>query len=255
MMRLDPVMNAGCFTLYRRVRGAETNVPLYCIYDERPMILGLSAYPNGHVGDYRTIRAAKVALRAEGGGGMSGAVKEFSVGTHIVKIYPDEDVESPRKDRDNLGHMVCFHRRYTLGDGHDFRFEDFDGWSGLEAELEKRGAAVVLPLYLYDHSGITMRTGPFSCPWDSGRVGAIYATKDELRKEYSRTRITAAMLRKATAVLEGEVEEYDRFLTGDVYGYVVEDKEGGHVDSCWGFYGLEYCEAEARAAVPKEAAA
>ena len=41
---------------------------------------------------------------------------------------------------------------------------------------------VILPLYLYDHSGITISTGPFSCPWDSGQVGWIYAPKDTFRK-------------------------------------------------------------------------
>lgn len=34
---------------------------------------------------------------------------------YTIKIYHDEDAESPR-DWDNLGEMVCFHRRYNLGD-------------------------------------------------------------------------------------------------------------------------------------------
>lgn len=41
---------------------------------------------------------------------------------------------------------------------------------------------VILPLYLYDHSGITISTEPFSCPWDSWQVGWIYAPKDTFRK-------------------------------------------------------------------------
>ena len=59
-------------------------------------------------------------------------------------------------------------------------------WEMVEEELssgefrsivEALGKYVILPLYLYDHSGITMSTGPFSCPWDSGQVGWIYASK------------------------------------------------------------------------------
>jgi hypothetical protein len=34
-----------------------------------------------------------------------------------IKVSYDEDAESPR-DWDNLGTMVCFHRRYNLGDDH-----------------------------------------------------------------------------------------------------------------------------------------
>lgn len=47
---------------------------------------------------------------------MSDVIKEFGVGPYTVKIRHDLDTESPRRDRDNLGHMVCFHRRYRLGD-------------------------------------------------------------------------------------------------------------------------------------------
>jgi len=43
--------------------------------------------------------------------------------------------------------------------------------------VEALGKYVILPLYLYDHGGITMSTGAFSCPWDSGQVGWIYAPK------------------------------------------------------------------------------
>lgn len=41
-----------------------------------------------------------------------------------------------------------------------------------------------LPLYLYDHSGITMSTTTFSCPWDSGRVGMIFCSHEEAVKEW-----------------------------------------------------------------------
>ena len=34
----------------------------------------------------------------------------------------------------------------------------------------------------------------------------------------------------------GKVETYDQFLTGQVYGYIIE-KYGEIIDSCWGFYG------------------
>ena len=77
-----------------------------------------------------------------------------------IKIYQDEDAENPR-DWDNFGHMICFHSRYTLGDKHEMTPED-------ARQLYDRKDVIALPLYLYDHSGITIRTSPFSCPWDSG---------------------------------------------------------------------------------------
>jgi hypothetical protein len=40
---------------------------------------------------------------------------------HTINIFPDGDAPNPRKEFDSLGTMVCFHRRYNLGDRHEFR--------------------------------------------------------------------------------------------------------------------------------------
>ena len=150
-----------------------------------------------------------------------------------LKIKHDELSESPR-EWDNLGTMVCFHRRYTLGDKHDFSTPD-----DFQDTVTHRNA-VILPLYLYDHGGITIRTAPFSCPWDSGQVGWIYVSKEKIREEYSCKQITKDVIEKVEKVLEAEVKTYDQFLTGDVYGFVIEDEDGQDVDSCWGFYGYDW---------------
>ncbi len=180
--------------------------------------------------------------------------------THKLIVRYDEYAESPREWY-NLGKMVCFHGRYTLGDEHNYNspevfFLDLlensqdelladDGFTSrlyyfwkqeivdngdladglaiqflgimedetypklgdefpaarfgrmiaeadsawideflndaeegeLQDILDSLDKYIILPLFLYDHSGITMSTGPFSCPWDSGQVGWIYASK------------------------------------------------------------------------------
>ena len=50
-----------------------------------------------------------------------------------------------------------------------------------DEEVETKEKSV---LYLYDHSGITMSTGSFCDSWDSGQVGFIYVTKEDIEKEY-----------------------------------------------------------------------
>lgn len=37
-----------------------------------------------------------------------------------LTVEYDDDPINPRKDYDNFGHMICWHREYNLGDGHDF---------------------------------------------------------------------------------------------------------------------------------------
>ncbi|MGH9391383.1 MAG: hypothetical protein ACRD1Z_17390, partial [Vicinamibacteria bacterium] len=183
---------------------------------------------------------------------MQTALETEKVGRYTVEIHTDPDAESPR-EWSNIGKMICFHKRYTLGDKHDFKHDDFSGWAELEKHLrEKEGAVLVLPLYLFDHSGITMRTEPFGDPWDSGQVGLIYATEAAILEAFLKKKLGSRVLELARKNLIGEVKDYDDFLTGQVYGYIIKDENGEDVDSCWGFFGgIEYCREEARAAVPK----
>lgn len=99
---------------------------------------------------------------------------------------------------------------------------------------------IILPLYLYDHSGITMNTSGFSCPWDSGQVGVIYVSIAKAKAEYGWKNMNLARRRRIEGYLKGEVKTYDQYLTGDVYGYTIEGPGGEDLDSCWGFYGEEY---------------
>lgn len=160
---------------------------------------------------------------------------------HILQMFQDTLAESPRS-WSNLGTMAIFHKRYNFGDEVEFSSEDFPSWAEMEEHIKKEmKAAVILPIYMYDHSGITINTQGFSCPWDSGQVGFIYATRDGIRGEYHKHKLTEEIIKQATQRLESEVKIMDRYLSGDVYGFHLikrtPGKEDEILDSCSGFYG------------------
>lgn len=194
-------------------------------------------------------------------------VNEFIHNGKTVTIHTDDDAQSPREGFD-VGVMLCGHRRYSLGDSHDEAQRALDhfagsrrGWSMLFARWCRiyLGSTSVIALGLYDHSGISMYTlGDLleerdrnllavrgtahpqdTGGWDSGLVGFIFDTT----KTREITGVAPENVRKA---LLGEVKTYDEYLTGEVYGYEVVDPETGEEDSCWGFYGNDYVEQEAR---------
>jgi hypothetical protein len=175
---------------------------------------------------------------------------------YTIKIEPDMEPMDPR-EWDNLGHMVCAHRKYTLGDKHDISVDDFKSWEELHDYLIKdRGAVVILPLCILDHSGVWMHIGSsFACDpggWDTSHVGFIYVTKEDIRKEWNIKRITAKKLKWAEDILRSEVKIYNAYLSGDVYGYIIESPDGQEVDSCWGFYNVDdtnYAEEEAKSMI------
>lgn len=161
---------------------------------------------------------------------------------YTIKIIQDEDPINPRTEYDNLGVMVCFHNRYRLGDeGHGFRSGDYNGWDDLEKDIEREhGPSIILPIYMYDHSGYTINTTGFSCQWDSGRIGVIFIQRERARKEYGWKVITKKREQQIRDMLKGEVELYDNYLTGSVYGYQVVGPDGEELHSCWGYFGYDH---------------
>lgn len=163
---------------------------------------------------------------------------------HELRIYQDTTPENPRISFDNIGHMVCFNSRYNLGDNHDIVEDDVNSGRGHEYLKTEHGAKVILPLYLYDHGGITISTTPFSSYWDTSFLGWIYATQekiDELGEDWQTDE-------KVEEVLRGEIETYDQYLRGDVYGFRVvkltKCKCCDHVseeeeEAVWGYYGSD----------------
>lgn len=173
-------------------------------------------------------------------------VLEERIGNYKVVVSVDENAESPR-EWDNLGTMVCFHRRYDLGDNHEYDHNDYCDWYEMkQAIIKKEKVHTILPLYLYDHGGISISTSPFSCKWDSGQVGWIFTSNEDV-KNYG------VEESKVEEILVSEVETYDNFLKGEVYRYHIYNISKcdlGHehetlVDSCSGFYSYEECFAEA----------
>ena len=168
--------------------------------------------------------------------------------TYTLQIKLDENgfLNSPR-EWDNVGTMVCLHNKYNLGDEHNIQADDFDGWQEIKEHLIKEnGDIVILPLYLYDHSGLAISTTPFNCNWDSGQIGFIYAKKgfEDLSDEqigfiYAEKGASDEQL---AANMVSEVKNYSQYLSGDIYCYLVRDEEGDIVDSCGGYYDKEQAE-------------
>jgi len=167
---------------------------------------------------------------------------------YSISIEQDENPYNPRYYNDNLGIMVCFHGRYDLGDKTDLTSKMFENWNDLEEHLfKKERAKYVTPLYLYDHSGITISAEPFSCPWDSGQIGFIYTTSKRIREQFKHKKL-CDIADDIIQQLLSEVKIYDQYLTGDIYGYMIK-KDDIDIDSCWGFYGYDETLQEAKSIV------
>lgn len=127
--------------------------------------------------------------------------------------------------------------------------------------IKERGARVVIGLFVYEHSGITMSAGPRvgevlkpgdvrstgrfigdDAGWDTSFVGFIYDTPESIKECMGDATITDEEIEKA---LRAEVELYASYLEGDVTCYYVEDEETGFSEGCGGYVGeAKYTEQE-----------
>ena len=174
-----------------------------------------------------------------------GNLGEVLEGEKFVRVVEDSSPESPR-EWENLGTMVCFSRSYSLGDRTDFISGEYSNFEDLRADIVENGGKYIAPLYLYDHSGLSIKIGSWAgvaphASWDSYPVGFIYTTD----KMISDLGVNPDSVQK---FLEDEVKIYDKYLRGEVYGYQVVEKKicahCGHneeevIDSCYGYYSEE----------------
>jgi hypothetical protein len=152
-----------------------------------------------------------------------------------LEIEPDPDPENPWEMSDHASKIVHWHRRGFFGESIIGREQEW-----IE-QTKKEKETVFLPLYLYEHGGQTISLGGFSDPWDSGCVGFVWTTKKKVESLMGPTRYWRKTARK---IIAQEIKELDQYLTGDVWGYMVKDKDGEIVDSCWGFFGRDFVEEE-----------
>ena len=185
-------------------------------------------------------------------------------------IEQDQFPDNPRS-WDNFGTMLCCHRDYRLGDCNSNRDTELQlaeicrkyGKSDEEIDemtfvkevqfILNQDDVCGLPLWLYDHSGISMSTER-QCLWDSSFVGLIFVEKDFYLAQMC-LKDEKDWKAKAKETLKGEVKTYSDFLEGNVYEWTLYeptivirqsmdgkelsrkiDEEGEVVDSMVGFY-------------------
>lgn len=235
-------------------------------------------------------------------------IEERVVNGFTIQVLYDQSPLNPREDWDHDTEILYTSSRYYLGD-RQVSSDEMDDF--FENEKENY---YFLPVYAYIHSGVSLSTGSFGCPWDSGMCGIIRILKETARemwgykepdhvpagnldkiyktlceeirldpgdaatlKVLSRTtkgynadledgklyipgctmfdlsasemkfrQPSLALVRRmydelfelrVELYLKSDVEVFDKYLRGEVYGYQTLDSRGNVYGSCWSFYG------------------
>jgi hypothetical protein len=138
---------------------------------------------------------------------------------HIVDLHAwVYDWLIPSEDKESLFSNFSFDYEVLMFDDHEANVDEQTKFEALVNRWITDNCAI-LPVYLYDHSGVTISTRPFSCPWDSGQVGFIYVTRETCEE-------TGENFDAAEKILKAEIETLDQYLTGDVWHYCISEFAG-----------------------------
>lgn len=148
---------------------------------------------------------------------MEHAIQEEKVGGYTIKIYPNLDPMNPRED-DNATIMVFNNPNYNLGDKHNYGYTESIG--------------DLIDAIKMDHDVLALKAVCIC-----GHVGVAFISKESVAVTHGEGYEFAGQ--ELFNIIDGEVAEYNAYISGDMCGYVVEDKFGEEVDSCWGYYSAE----------------
>lgn len=130
---------------------------------------------------------------------------------HVKVIaFPDEYPEDPRDTCDDGVAIISTRNNRQIPD---------------KPELYEK-----FPLYMYKHTGVAFSLNDFHDPWDSGRYGTVYVSKN---------------IPNPRKFAEDLVQDYENYINGEVFiieGYIGEE----NVDYTFA-YGLENTEAIGKA--------
>jgi hypothetical protein len=161
--------------------------------------------------------------------------------TFRIRICPDGDTPNPLEDWSEMGTILSLNRRHA---------NCYPG--SVDDLLEEHPDAV--PLSYYEH-GLCLWTvagelpAACRCQFDSvGIAGFWLPDAETLASASNYGGFTRRMFMRKRA--RQACEAYTQWCNGEVYGYEVErltacphcgQERAEPVESCWGFYGLDYC--------------
>lgn len=148
------------------------------------------------------------------------ALHTETLGPLALQIFQDVGFEY---DWDETILVHWEHQRYKFP-----KHDTLLGLGGAKAceEWLEANAGAWTRVFMFDHGGLSFSTKPFSCGWDSGLLGWCWIEKKDLGD-----------FEDPQLAIEGLLENYNDYSSGNVHGYTIEDASGETVSSCWGIFG------------------
>lgn len=174
---------------------------------------------------------------------MKTYTKTIEVTKPRLTIQYDKYHSSPRK-WSNLGYFITCDRNDYSPDKHP-EYEEIIKETGQKARsqeehikmikkaIQATGEKVlaIYPISKYEHSGVAYSLGT-KHGFDYSNNG-FYIVTETSQKEIGTPK------KSFEKVIKEELDIYNAYANGEVYGYTLYDEQGNDIDSCWEFYSID----------------
>lgn len=120
-------------------------------------------------------------------------------------------------------------------------WDGVEGWYKKSIVAAKAWGVVILPFKYIGEGEITL--GSIDHAWDTDEDGIVFMKIEEVN--FARSNGLDPI-----DVIKDSIDEFNKYLVGDVWGYELFSPgtgivDGDSYDSCWGYLGLDYIDDEA----------
>lgn len=171
-------------------------------------------------------------------------IKQIEYKDCKINIYQDEHCESPNDWEDEDVFLVYDHRDFTVKRDRFYPEE-------IQRNIVKKAREYnidnsyleeyyIFPVSAYIHSGISLSLSneeyPFTSIWDTSMKGFVLVLKNCKEDTFD----INVNEEEAKDKAENLIKTWNQYLSGDVYGYMVETPNGEEQGGCWGYYGHNF---------------
>lgn len=147
---------------------------------------------------------------------------------HNIEIVQDSSPQAPDEWDNSDAFLIYDHPDFCV------KVKGFDAQEVFDSFIEKKklyDGYYVFPVFAYIHSGVALsmsRTNyPFTDQWDVSFKGFVLVKRQKGTFTPDKARELGRCI----------VNEWNTYLSGDVYGFRIKDENNHVTDSVWGFYG------------------
>jgi len=162
----------------------------------------------------------------------------------MLEISFDEFAENPREYSDNIGYFITAGSRYSSPDNNKTLInivkEASETASNLEEHIKEVRSLIkenlneevlyIKPITRFEHDGIEYLLGKHN-GWDYSLCGFYIVTNKTLEKY-------GVKIDKVEGIIKTEIKNYNTWVNGEVYYFVLYDKDGNIEESVGEFYDI-----------------